>query len=142
MRTTTLWQRAFVVALLALMLFLAVPAKEAAACGSCGGPVWYRVRCGDTLYSIATRNGVTVGQMASWNHLANPNYIYAGQWLVIYRSCGCPPPPPHGFWYVVRCGDTLYSIAWRYHTTVSAIASANGIWNPNLIWAGQHLWIP
>jgi LysM repeat protein len=41
--------------------------------------------------------------------------------------------------YVVQRGDTLYSIARRYSTTVEAIASANGIANPGLIRAGQTL---
>jgi LysM repeat protein len=41
--------------------------------------------------------------------------------------------------YVVQRGDTLYSIARRYGTTVEAIASANGIANPSLIQVGQTL---
>lgn len=47
-----------------------------------------------------------------------------------------------GFNYTVQWGDTLSSIAVRYGTTVSAIAQANSIVNPNLIYAGQVLWIP
>ncbi|HNS50895.1 MAG TPA: LysM peptidoglycan-binding domain-containing protein [Anaerolineae bacterium] len=138
MKFASLWQKAIVVTLLALMLFLAVPAKEASACSGCGCPTYYKVRYGNTLYSIARWYGVTVGQLQSWNHIANPNRIYAGQWLVIYPDCG----GGHGFWYVVRWGDTLWSIAARYGTTVWAIAHANGISNVNYIWAGQHLWIP
>jgi LysM repeat protein len=44
--------------------------------------------------------------------------------------------------YIVQRGDTLYSIARRYGTTVEAIAVANGIANPNLIRVGQTLAIP
>lgn len=44
--------------------------------------------------------------------------------------------------YVVQRGDTLYSIARRYGTTVEAIATRNGIANPSLIRAGQTLIIP
>ncbi len=47
-----------------------------------------------------------------------------------------------GFYYTVRWGDTLSEIAVRYGTTVYAIAQANGIVNPNLIYAGHALWIP
>jgi LysM repeat protein len=44
--------------------------------------------------------------------------------------------------HVVRRGDTLYSLARRYDTTVSAIARANGLRNPNWIYVGQRLVIP
>ncbi len=41
--------------------------------------------------------------------------------------------------YTVKAGDTLSGIAERYGTTVSRIASENGIKNPNLIFVGQKL---
>jgi LysM repeat protein len=44
--------------------------------------------------------------------------------------------------YVVGWGDTLSLIAGRYGTTVLAIAQANGVTNPNLIYVGQRLTIP
>lgn len=46
------------------------------------------------------------------------------------------------FVYVVVRGDTLSTIAWSYGTTVGVIAQANGLTNPNLIYAGQRLVIP
>lgn len=52
------------------------------------------------------------------------------------------PPPGCRAVYVVRPGDTLYSIATRYGTTVWAIARVNYIWNVNLIYPGQSLCIP
>lgn len=50
--------------------------------------------------------------------------------------------PMPGQFYVVRPGDTMYSIAARFHTTVWAIAQVNGIVNPSLIYIGQALLIP
>jgi soluble lytic murein transglycosylase-like protein len=44
--------------------------------------------------------------------------------------------------YVVKPGDTLSSIASRYGTTVSAIAFANALRNPNVIVIGKRLTIP
>jgi LysM repeat protein len=41
--------------------------------------------------------------------------------------------------YTVRSGDTLSSIATSYGTTVAALAAANGLANPDLIYAGQVL---
>jgi len=47
-----------------------------------------------------------------------------------------------GVYYTVQRGDTLYSIARRYGTTVTAIAQVNGILNPAYIRVGQVLLIP
>lgn len=44
--------------------------------------------------------------------------------------------------YKVKPKDTLSAIAQLYGTTVGAIASTNGIKNPNLIYTGQVLQIP
>lgn len=44
--------------------------------------------------------------------------------------------------YVVQEGDNLFRIALQYGTTEEAIAEANGIANPQLIYVGQELTIP
>jgi LysM repeat protein len=44
--------------------------------------------------------------------------------------------------HVVQRGENLFRIALRYNTTVDAIAAANGIRNPQLIYVGQKLTIP
>ena len=44
--------------------------------------------------------------------------------------------------HTVQYGETLAIIAGYYGTTWQAIASLNGLWNPNLIYAGQRLAIP
>lgn len=44
--------------------------------------------------------------------------------------------------YTVRKGDTLSGIAKAHGTTVEALASTNGIQNPNIIRVGQVLQIP
>jgi LysM repeat protein len=104
------------------------------------GPVVYIVQRGDTLYSIARRYGTTVEAIAIQNHIVNPSLIYAGQRLVI--TGGVVVPPPSGRIHIVQRGETLYSIARRYGTTFWAIAVANHLSNPNIIYAGQRLVIP
>jgi len=53
------------------------------------------------------------------------------------------PAASNGVYHTVRWGETLSGIAVRYGTTVQAIMQANPqIWNPNLIFAGQVLFIP
>jgi LysM repeat protein len=105
----------------------------------------YTVRPGDDLFAIAGRYGTTVAALAVANHIANPNLIFPGQVLTISGNApnmnappvGKPPPPPTT--YTVRPGDTLGAIAARYGTTVAALAVANHIANPNLIFPGQVL---
>lgn len=50
-----------------------------------------------------------------------------------------PQETPKEIIYTIKAGDTLSAIAKKYNTTVSALASKNGIKNPNLIYAGQTL---
>lgn len=49
---------------------------------------------------------------------------------------------PAPTWHVVARGETLFSIGRLYHVNPWAIASANHLVNPNLIYVGQALYIP
>ncbi len=55
-----------------------------------------------------------------------------------------PTPPPGGIlgYHTVQSGETLYCIARAYGVDPWAIASTNGIVNPNLIYPGAVLAIP
>ena len=44
--------------------------------------------------------------------------------------------------YIVRPGDTLFSIATRYRTSAATLAQLNGIVNPTMIYVGQSLTVP
>ena len=109
------------------------------------------VVCGDTLSGIAWRYGVSINCLVRANKIVNPHRIYKGQKIVIPCDCTCgtcrppckpPCSPRQGFTYIVRCGDTLSGIAWRYGVNMWSIVQANGIANPNCIYAGQRLYIP
>lgn len=127
-----------------------------------GGTVIYTVQPGDYLAKIARQFNTTVTAILSVNNIPNPNLIFPGQQLVIPTGGTTPPPatsvpattppvatsspatpPPTGQTiHVVQPGETLSGIARRYGTTTTAIAQANGIVNPNLIFVGQQLIIP
>jgi LysM repeat protein len=96
----------------------------------------YTVQPGDTLSGIAARFGTTWQHLQQINGLADPNRIFPGQVLLI------DGPEPVRRTYTVQPGDTLSAIAARFGTTYQAIAAANGIADPNLIFPGQLLVIP
>jgi len=129
----------------------AAPAVAAPAAWS--APGYHMVRVGQTLSSIGRMYGVSAWAIASANHLRNPNHIYAGQWLYIPRGGpGGPGGPgwpggPGGYpaggrYHCIRYGETLLSIGRLYGMNPWVIASANGIYNLNRIYAGQRLVIP
>jgi LysM repeat protein len=110
----------------------------------CSG-FYHTVVAGDTLSAIAARYGTTVSAIVAVNYIPNPNYIYVGQKICIPTGSTGPTPTPApgcSAYYVVQYGDTLSLIAAKYGTTYWAIAMANNISNPNLIYPGSSLCIP
>lgn len=116
--------------------------------------VYYKVRSGDTLGKIASRNKVSIRQLQSWNGLRGTN-IRAGQRLKVGRRSGSaakvsgsssakPAGSSSGAsytTYTVKSGDTLYNIAKRYPgVTAQEIMSYNGIGEKLSI--GQKIKIP
>lgn len=98
----------------------------------------YTVQYRDTLYSIAWRYKTTVGALMQANFLYYP-FIYVNQQLTV--PCITPDPGPFRT-HVVQAGENLFRIAIQYNTSIRALAIVNGIYNPNLIYAGQTLVIP
>ncbi|TZF91322.1 peptidoglycan DD-metalloendopeptidase family protein [Cognatilysobacter lacus] len=80
---------------------------------------------GETLYSIATRNGVSVLDLASWNSLPPPYTIYPGQRLRLYpggsaptraasRGAATPATSPRSQPPAVAPAPPTASFAWRW----------------------------
>ncbi len=99
------------------------------------------VQPGETLYRIALRYNVTVEQLAAVNGITNPSRIYVGQVLIIPGGTGADSVTGTTTYTVVR-GDTLYSIARRFDTTVDRLVALNGLTNPSMLVVGQVLIVP
>ncbi len=149
--------------LLFIMLIVAVLASALAAPVAASGSaqtVAYVVKPNDTLSSIARQFCTTWQQIYHINRAVigpNPNVLRSGTVLQVPNQCGGQPqqpapcnlgPIPHamgplnGNVYTVVLGDTLFSIARRFCTSVEQLAASNGIRHPWRIYAGQRLVVP
>lgn len=94
----------------------------------------YTVKKGDTLSGIASKYGTTYQKLAEYNNISNPNLIVVGQKIKIPNT-----ETTTDNYYVVKRGDTLWSIAQKYNTTVAKLVELNKIQNPNLIYPNQKI---
>ncbi len=100
---------------------------------------YYIVKSGDTLYSIAMNNMMTILELKRLNNLTS-NDLYVGQKLLLRPSNNSTNSSSDNT-YIAKVGDTLYSIAKKYGISVDELKLANNITN-NLLSVGQRLIIP
>ena len=98
----------------------------------------YSVKAGDTLYSIAKKFNTTVNKIKQLNNLLTDN-LTVGQNLKLPLT-DITEVPTTNINYTVKPGDTLYSIARTYNTTVNNIKNKNNL-SSNLLLVGQTLLI-
>lgn len=96
--------------------------------------VYHTVQPGENLYRISLQYDTTIPAIVAANDLPDADSVQAGQKLYIPLGAAA-----RSVTYVVKPGDTLYSIARRFGTTVGALATHNGIAPPYTIKAGQTL---
>ena len=116
--------------------------------GTAAGRV-HTIKKGETLGGIAQSYGVSLPTLAKTNGLPDPNRIVAGSVLSIPEPSGPPPSSttttgvkPAGSFHTVQLGETLEQVARRYGVSMSALAAANGIANPDFVRSGFVLRIP
>ena len=91
----------------------------------------YIVKSGDNLYQISKRYNISVSDIMKYNNLKS-NLLSIGQVIKI------PNVSSEYIEYIVKNGDTLYSIARKYNTTVDSIKNKNNL-TSNLLNVGQKL---
>lgn len=96
----------------------------------------YKVVAGDTLWSIARKFNTTVNEIKELNKLSS-NSLFIGQVLKIPVKEEVVGDNV----YVVQSGDSLWSIARKFNTTVTAIKEKNNL-KSDLLNIGQKLIIP
>ncbi len=99
------------------------------------GKTTYTVQKGDSLWVIANKYGITTEELKSYNNLTS-NLLSIGQVLKIPQGKTSTENI-----YTVKKGDSLWTIANRYNTTVEKIKVLNNL-TSNLLSIGQQLKIP
>ncbi len=134
------------------------PKKEPA-----GGDVII-VAKGDTVYSLARKNGMTVSEFADVNNLHEPYTLSIGQKLTTKRSATVKQEVPNVIAkekvvaketikptgtkrvdlqeITVQKGDTLYSLSRQYEIPVNDLAVMNKISSPFVLSVGQKIKVP
>lgn len=107
-------------------------------------PSRYRVRSGDSLWSIANRYQLTVAELTQWNNLSSNSIIKPGQELALQARTSIAQTGNDGVaeeqsLYIVRTGDSLAKIARRIGVTAQELANWNSIQLGDLIHPGQQL---
>ena len=99
---------------------------------SSNGETTYTVQKGDSLWVIANKYGITTEELKSYNNLTS-NLLSIGQVLKIPQGKTSTENI-----YTVKKGDSLWTIANRYNTTVEKIKVLNNL-TSNLLSIGQQL---
>jgi len=130
---------------------VAVPAADTVAAAPVAKPdttcLVHRVQKGETLYAISQKYGVTVAEIQRWNGLSSPDRISIGQELKIYKSgtqtaassTPAAKPAPKPVYHKIKAGETLGSIAAKYHTTVSKLQKLNNMGRSTFLREGKML---
>ncbi|MCQ2914948.1 MAG: LysM peptidoglycan-binding domain-containing protein [Alphaproteobacteria bacterium] len=90
------------------------------------------VKKGDTVYSIARKNQISIRNLIIENRLAPPFKLKIGDKIKL----------PNASIHIVKKGDTIYSISRTYQVDMSALTRINNIRAPYTISLNQELKIP
>jgi murein DD-endopeptidase MepM/ murein hydrolase activator NlpD len=130
------YRRLILLAGLAVWAALSSPAM--AAPPHQGGRV-HVVQPGETLGYIGLRYAVSVADLVTANGLADPDRIVVGQQLHIPSAQASEAAVRV---HTVHAGETLLRIAQRYQVSITDLAAANTLVDPDYILVGQQLTIP
>lgn len=120
----------------------------------------YTIVKGDSLWSIAKRNHLTVAELAKANNISTGAAVRPGQKLMVPVKAAPTAAAPKevspvaapsaksaaagtdGVKHTVQSGESLGVIARKYQVSVGELAAANNITDPSKVRAGQVLVIP
>ena len=98
----------------------------------------YQVKPGDSLWTIARSQKVSIDQITRWNDISKDKPLRVGQKLVLWQNSQTGGVI-RTVYYEVRSGDNLSKIAQRYRVKVSDLMKWNQISSQKYLQPGQKL---
>lgn len=113
----------------------------------------YMVQPGDTVFSIARKNGMDLDQFKKLNRIAADNHIESGSSVTVWnkdaarklslsKTGGAGIKPSQSLKYTVREGDSVFAISKRFKVTVADLRKWNGTKVDKQFKPGVNLTIP
>ncbi|MEA3453437.1 MAG: LysM peptidoglycan-binding domain-containing protein, partial [Candidatus Caldatribacteriota bacterium] len=101
--------------------------------------ITHKVTKGETLWSISKQYNTPLEPILAYNNIKDKDTLSIGQIIKILKG---NLPAADSTMYIVKKGDTLWTIAQQYNLTVNSILVNNNISNSELISIGQEMKIP
>lgn len=99
----------------------------------------YKVKRGDTLYSISKQYNIPITEIIKLNNLDN-NILSIGQELILSKQKNDEFLPEQEI-YIVQKGDSIWKISQKYNISPAELININNLSNNNLQ-IGQELLVP
>lgn len=99
----------------------------------------YQVESGDTLASIANKYGIPMNDLSSINGIMMGTNLSPGDYIVV------PKMDNENLYftrYIIKNGDTIYSIARRYNVDPKYLLRLNGLNENDTIYSGDYIFVP
>ncbi len=103
----------------------------------CSTSKYHKVREGDTLYSIAVKNNVSITEIMAMNNLTT-SHIDPGTKLLLKGEI--PELKKKPKYHVVKSGETLYRLSVWYNVPVEYLRQYNNL-SDNTIYTGQKIYL-
>lgn len=99
----------------------------------------YQVESGDTLASIANKYGIPMNDLSSINGIMMGTNLSPDDYIVV------PKMDNENLYftrYIIKNGDTIYSIARRYNVDPKYLLRLNGLNENDTIYSGDYIFVP
>lgn len=97
----------------------------------------YQVMTGETIESIANKLGITSQKLREINGISDELVVRAGSSIIV------PVTNQEGYQtYIVKKGDSIYSIASQYGVDYKTLYSINGLKEGEYIYPNQEIIVP